>query len=501
MHIPSYPNLSEKYLYLRSGRNELYRLSAVTTLILVVGMSLFVSVNPWFLPYTFFVFVTAFYLAVSYGIGLLAKDFDFNRHKYLVNKWFDRSCREEVDIFLPICGEPLQVLANTWSHIKTLRAAHESDGGKINVHVLDDGKSHEARLMAAKHRFNYITRETNELKKAGNLRNAFGQTSAPFIVIVDADFALRPDFLIETLPYMYENENTAIVQTPQFFETQSRDLNVIERGSAQIQELFYRLIQVSRNYFHGAICVGTSALYRRDALTPHGGTAAIGHSEDVRTGILVQNSGWDLQYIPVVLSKGNCPDTWKQFWVQFYRWSTGSLSLMLTKGFWKNNMSVVQKLCYCTGFGFYVTTGLASVMAFMPSLYLLIFKPEYLFWFNILWAVPSIFLTNIYLRFWQKTGYSWDAIECRAVSGYAHLFALIDALFKKSEAWVPTGGQGKSNRYEFFKTFVRTHNFILWFVLYGCIFYRIPQVGAWNVMPLALMFLYHVLTLRSVLVK
>lgn len=164
-------------------------------------------------------------------------------------------------------------------------------------------------------------------------------------------------------------------------------------------------------------------------------------------------------------------------------------------------MSIVQKLCFFTGFGYYITTGMASVMAFLPSIYLLIFKPEYVFWFNIAWAIPSILLTNIYLRYWQKTGYSWAAVQCRAVAGYAHLFALVDIFLKSTEQWIPTGSGGKSGRYDFFMVFVRYHTIVLWFVLYGLIFYRVPTVGAFNLMPLALMFLYHVLTLSPVLRK
>jgi cellulose synthase/poly-beta-1,6-N-acetylglucosamine synthase-like glycosyltransferase len=391
----------------------------------------------------------------------------------------------------------METILNAWRAIDVLRLNHK---GKLNIHVLDDGKSEEAKSYAKEFDFNYITRQSNELKKAGNLRHAFSKTSAPFIVIVDADFVLRPDFLVETLPYMYQDQKVAIVQTPQFFETKAKELNTIERGSAQIQELFYRLIQVSRNHYNGAICVGTSAVYRRSALTPHGGTAAIGHSEDVRTAVLVMNDRNKLVYLPLILSKGQCPDTWKQFFTQFYRWSTGSLSLMLTKKFWTSNLTIVQKLCFLTGFGFYVTTAISAAIAFLPSIFLLIFKPEYVFWFNVLWSIPSLLLTNIYLRFWQKTGYSWAAVECRAVSGYAHLFALSDILTKRTEAWIPTGGGARSGRYENFLGVIRAHTILLFIVLFCLISYRFGEIGLHSI-PIILFFIYHCFTIKSVLIE
>ena len=63
----------------------------------------------------------------------------------------------------------------------------------------------------------YIRRPGGRIhKKSGNLRYAFARTTGEYIVIFDADFAPRPDFLAETLPYM-DDPSLAIVQTPQFF--------------------------------------------------------------------------------------------------------------------------------------------------------------------------------------------------------------------------------------------------------------------------------------------
>ena len=67
-------------------------------------------------------------------------------------------------------------------------------------------------------------------KKVGNLRYAFARTSAEYLVILDADFAPRRDFLAETLPYL-DDPAIAIVQTPQYFRT-SRAQTWIERAGA-----------------------------------------------------------------------------------------------------------------------------------------------------------------------------------------------------------------------------------------------------------------------------
>ena len=114
------------------------------------------------------------------------------------------------------------------------------------------------------------------------------------------------------MPYMIQDPNIAIIQTPQFFRWLSQQ-NWLEKAGGSTQELFYRLVQVSRNRFGGSICVGTSAIYRRKSMEPFGGTAAIEHSEDVNTGFNVLSSGWKVVYMPIILSMGICPDTVKAY--------------------------------------------------------------------------------------------------------------------------------------------------------------------------------------------
>ena len=132
--------------------------------------------------------------------------------------------------------------------------------------------------------FCYVRRpDLRACKKSGNLRYAFARTTGEYVVIFDADFAPRTDFLAETLPYM-DDPAIGIVQTPQFFrESAAADLD--RDFSGAIQEVFYRSIQVARDRFGAAICVGTSAVYRRAALEPQGGPTLIPYAEDVHTGL------------------------------------------------------------------------------------------------------------------------------------------------------------------------------------------------------------------------
>ena len=102
------------------------------------------------------------------------------------------------------------------------------------------------------------------LKKAGNLRHAFTQTSADAIAIFDADFCPRPDFLRETVPYLDHDESIGIVQTPQYFRYR-QEQTWIEQGAGMTQEFFYRLIQVINDspLWAGGARVGVSRIFLR----------------------------------------------------------------------------------------------------------------------------------------------------------------------------------------------------------------------------------------------
>ena len=52
---------------------------------------------------------------------------------------------------------------------------------------------------------------------------------------------------------------------------------------------------MNRNYFGASVCVGSCAVYRRAAVEPFGGVAAIEHSEDIHTGCKITEAGFKVR--------------------------------------------------------------------------------------------------------------------------------------------------------------------------------------------------------------
>ncbi|CAM9372111.1 unnamed protein product [Ectocarpus sp. 4 AP-2014] len=437
--LPCAPSDEEKVIYHKTGRCFLVTAGVVSVGALSAGMWLFTFAAPFFY---WFAAPTAFimgYLLLSYfGVAVWGKDFDPEEHAARLRKAQHEHYYPSVDIFLPVCREPTHLLDNTWKYVRAL------DYPNVTVHVLDDGAKEEVRQLAEMHGFQYI-RRTNipELKKAGNLRYAFARTSGEVLVIFDADFCPRPEFLKETTPY-FKDRDVAILQTPQFFRYREEQ-TWVEKGAGVTQELFYRMVQVNRNKFDASICVGTCGVYRREALAPFGGTAAIGYSEDVHTGFNCIQLGYKVRYVPQVMAMGTCPDEPRAFFMQQYRWCMGSTTLLSNREFWHSTLTRKQKLCYLSGMFYYSATAMTIFTGPLPGMLLIWFKPEAVLWFNISFALPSILFGYVGMRFWAKQPYDFCCQRVKVIQSYAHLYALKDKIMNTTIPWVPTGG-GASSR-------------------------------------------------------
>ena len=282
-------------------------------------------------------------------------------------------------------------------------------------------------------------------KKAGNLRYGFQLSSGQYILVLDADFAPRHDMLDELLPYLERDRRTAIVQSPQFFRVVDQQ-NWIERGAGAVQELFYRSIQVSRQRLNGAICVGTCAVYRRAALQKNMGPTLIEHSEDVHTGFDLRRRGWDLRYVPIALATGVCPDTAGAFQVQQYRWCSGSMSLLSSRKFWKTRLRIRTRLCYLSGFFYYIHTALFTLVGPLIPITLLLAMPWALQLENMTLILPSLIYAALIFPLWHRSPYRLEAWAVRMMYGWAHLFAIWDSLRRRRQEWRPTGSSAARNR-------------------------------------------------------
>ena len=127
-----------------------------TQLIGWVGLNtalfLFALNSVWLFPFMVWVVLGVVYFGLSFLANSTFEHFDLAAHDRLVADW--RGSRQpSVDVFLPSCGEDLEVLENTFRHVAALEHS-----GPVTVYCLDDAGRRELEALAGRYRFRYLSR-------------------------------------------------------------------------------------------------------------------------------------------------------------------------------------------------------------------------------------------------------------------------------------------------------------------------------------------------------
>jgi cellulose synthase (UDP-forming) len=427
------PSDEEKYSYLRTSQHRwVFWVSALAMAGVAVSLVGLATQSYWTLAFLLPLVLLVAEQLMSLRTSTFRRRLSFTDHAVTVELW-EPDQVPSVDVFIPTCGEDMDVLSNTAHHVRNLAWP-----GELKVYVLDDGGRQEVRDLAAHSGFDYLARSDSAYKKAGNLQHAYERTSGEQVVIFDADFVPRPDFLLELVPYM-DDPTVGIVQSPQHFYT-DRSMPWLERCAGATQELFYRFIQPSRDAVGGAICVGTSAVYRRKALDASGGFPLIGHSEDVYTGLQMQEQGYQLRYVPTLVSRGQSPTDIDSFIAQQYRWCEGSMSLLAADSFHNTDaLTLRQRMSFWSGFLYYMSTAMMALLAPIPLMVMAFLFPQNVTPLNSLPLLGAVILWLIVLPVVSLGRWRPDVLRVQAIYSFAHLFCIADMFRGLVSEWVPTG--------------------------------------------------------------
>jgi len=477
-YLVSPPTDAERDAYLSGQHRWLGPATFLGYILIVISVGFFVSDHRWAMfliaPLVFSTIATTLALVTTMRRSRVS----LTGHRALVAGWApDRL--PSVDVFLPSAGEDLSVLDNTYRHVQRLRW-----DGPLTVYVLDDSARPEVAALARDRGFTYLTRpDRGHFKKAGNLRYGYDHSGGDLIVIFDADFVPRPDFCHELAPY-FDEPTTAIVQSPQYFDVHP-GMNWLQRAAGSTQVLFYRYVQPARDVAGAAICVGTSAMYRRSALERSGGFAQISHSEDVHTGVNLMEVGYQTRYVATVISKGACPDTFNQFVTQQYRWCNGSMSLLFSRRFHRLDLTFAQRLCYWSGFLFYISTAADVIVTSLPPVLMAYFAPAQVQVENYVFVVLALVVRQALIPF--ITGGADSLVNLARVQttySFAHLVQILDLARGREDGWVATGAARSSVTS---RRIVRAAR--IWLIgsqlaLWAAIVWRVPQYGIGHYWPM-----------------
>jgi cellulose synthase/poly-beta-1,6-N-acetylglucosamine synthase-like glycosyltransferase/exo-beta-1,3-glucanase (GH17 family) len=176
-------------------------------------------------------------------------------------------------------------------------------------------------------RFKFLNIQKLEGFKAGALRVALAHTSpdAEIIGIIDADYAVTPDWLADLVP-AFADPKVGLVQAPQDHRDGDRSpLHQVMNGE---YAGFFDIGMVERNEVNAIIVHGTMCLIRRAALEEAGGWSSDTICEDTDLGLSIIELGWQAHYTSRRYGYGLLPDTFEAFKKQRDRWAAGGFQIV-----------------------------------------------------------------------------------------------------------------------------------------------------------------------------
>lgn len=341
----------------------------------------------------------------------------------------DDSYTPPVDIFIPVAGEPVDVIE------ATVQGALAMDYPNFKIYILNDGfvakKANwkEVEELAGRLGVNCITRTVPGGAKAGNINTALAFTANPFITFFDADHVPEPEFLRETMPYFID-EKLAYVQTPQFYKNQ--DLNHVAGGSWEQQSLFFGPICKGKNRLNSVTMCGTNMVVRRVAMEEAGGMYEKSIAEDFVTGFLMHKNGWRSLYVPKILARGLAPEDFMGYYKQQARWARGSLDLLLHHNIlFTRKLTGAQKIQYLSSASYFLSGWVVAMNALIPITYF--FTGQFPILTSTM-ALASIFipymLTMLYIiQRSSNFSYTYRAIAFSMAGFHVHMMSSIGSLF------------------------------------------------------------------------
>lgn len=351
---------------------------------------------------------------------------------------FDAAYKPPVDIFITVCGEPVDVVEPTIRAALSMRYE-----GEAKIYILNDGlvarkdNWKEIELMAKRLGVHCITRKTPGGAKAGNINHALSKTSSPLFAVFDADHIPHADFLECMIGY-FVDERVGFVQSPQYYRNRSE--NYVAAGAWEQQELFFGTICPGKQRLNSVFMCGTNMVLRRTAIDEVGGISQ-SITEDFLTSQFIHARGWKSVYVPRVLAQGLAPEDFLSYSKQQFRWARGSLELLFKYNpFFQKGLSLQQKMQYTASASFYLSGLIVLANALLPIIFFFTGAVPFYISTMILAAVflPYIFLTIYVLR--RSTGYhySYRAVAFSMGSFWIHIEALFSVIFGLKNTFVVT---------------------------------------------------------------
>jgi exo-beta-1,3-glucanase (GH17 family)/cellulose synthase/poly-beta-1,6-N-acetylglucosamine synthase-like glycosyltransferase len=176
-------------------------------------------------------------------------------------------------------------------------------------------------------RFKFVNAERVEGFKAGALRLALAHADpeTQIIGVIDADYAVHPDWLKDLAP-AFADARVGLVQAPQ--DHRDGERSVMHHAMNGEYAGFFDIGMIERNEVNAIVVHGTMCLIRRAALEAAGNWPSDTIVEDTDLGLTILEHGWLAYYTNRRYGYGLLPDTFEAYKKQRHRWAYGGFQII-----------------------------------------------------------------------------------------------------------------------------------------------------------------------------
>ncbi len=216
---------------------------------------------------------------------------------------------------------------------------------KLEIQVLDDSTDESifttrklvSQYAASGINIKHLTRTVRSGFKAGALKKGLETATGEFIVIFDADFMPKPDWLLQTIPY-FKNPNVGVVQTR--WGHLNRNYSILTKIQAFALDAHFSLEQTGRNSKQHCINFnGTAGVWRTSCILDAGNWESDTLTEDLDLSYRAQLKNWKFIYLEDVVTPAELPAILSAARSQQFRWNKGGA---------ENFVKMAGKVCTST---------------------------------------------------------------------------------------------------------------------------------------------------------
>lgn len=263
-----------------------------------------------------------------------------------------------VSVLVPAYNEPPVIL------MQTLEALLRLDYDCFEVLVIDNNTRDKDVWMPVKifveklgKNFRFFHKDHLSGFKAGALNYALERVNekSEYAAVIDADYAVEPDFLNTALSY-FAGDKTALVQFPQEY----RNCNNENQPIADEYRHFFKIYMNMANHLDCVPSTGTVSIYRLDVLREIGGFRKEALTEDADVGLRIYAAGYHGVYVDRIVGYGLMPYDLEAYRKQKWRWAFGNAQSM------KTLVSLFGKIPFRSWFGFLAHLTAWDHLNFLP---------------------------------------------------------------------------------------------------------------------------------------